>query len=194
VKLSAEARASTRRQEGVAPPRDVVYRSHKKTHTTTASGSTKGNRFHSVEIGPGLAQVLQDQLARRARIPSGDQKNAPLFVMPDRTAKTDRGQQASAVPIGNPQPVDRQTVSREWHKHALQDAGLRDMPRPDAIFDYTHDTRHPAEIVVRLDKIDPREHDLKLLLSSERLVLAPDAISTTACGLSSGTPIITSRS
>jgi integrase len=115
----------------------VVYRSHKKTHTQkTASGSTKGDRFHSVEIGPGLAQVLQDQLARRARTPSGDQKNAPFFVMPDWAAKTGRGQQAGAVPTGDHQPVDRKTVSREWHKHALQDAGLRDMP--------LHSLRHTA--------------------------------------------------
>ena len=63
----------------------VVYRSHKKTRgRKTASGSTKGDKFRSVEIGPGLSLTLKDQLARRAEMASGDQKDAPLFVMPVR--------------------------------------------------------------------------------------------------------------
>jgi integrase len=39
----------------------VVYRSRKGS----AVGSTKSDRFRSVEIGPGLSPVLQDQVARR---------------------------------------------------------------------------------------------------------------------------------
>jgi integrase len=112
----------------------VVYRSHKKARTRkTANGSTKGDKFRSVEIGPGLSRTLQDQLARRAEMASGDQKNAPLFVMPVRTRKADRGRWSSA---GDPEPFDRNTVSREWHKIALQDAALRDMP--------LHSLRHTA--------------------------------------------------
>jgi integrase len=112
----------------------VVYRSHKKTRTRrTANGSTKGDKFRSVEIGPGLSRTLQVQLARRAEMASGDQKNAPVFVMPVRTRKVDRGRWASA---GDPEPFDRSTVSREWHKIALQDAAMRDMP--------LHSLRHTA--------------------------------------------------
>lgn len=112
----------------------VVYRSHKKTRTrTTASGSTKGDRFRSVEIGPGLSRTLKDQLARRAEMASGDQNSAPVFVMPVRTRKADRGRWASA---GDPERFDRNTVSQEWHKIALQDAALRDMP--------LHSLRHTA--------------------------------------------------
>jgi integrase len=112
----------------------VVYRSHKKTRTRgTASGSTKGDKFRSVEIGPGLSRILKDQLARRAEMASGDQSNAPVFVMPVRTRKAARGRWASA---GEPERFDRNTVSQEWHKIALQDAALRDMP--------LHSLRHTA--------------------------------------------------
>jgi integrase len=112
----------------------IVYRSHKKARTRkTANSSTKGERFRSVEIGPGLSRTLQDQLARRAQMASGDQRNAPLFVMPVRTRKAARGRWASS---GDPEPFDRNTVSREWHKIALQDAALRDMP--------LHSLRHTA--------------------------------------------------
>jgi integrase len=112
----------------------VVYRSHKKSRTrTTGSGSTKGDRFRSVEIGPGLSRTLQDQLARRAEMATGDQTSAPVFVMPVRTRKAERGRWASA---GDPGAIDRSTVSCEWHKLALADASLRDMP--------LHSLRHTA--------------------------------------------------
>jgi integrase len=112
----------------------VVYRSHKKTRARkTANGSTKGDKFRSVEIGPALSRTLQDQLARRAEMASGEQRNAPLFLMPVRTRKATRGRWASS---GEPEPFDRNTVSREWHKIALQAAALRDMP--------LHSLRHTA--------------------------------------------------
>jgi integrase len=112
----------------------IVYRSSKKTRTrTTANGSTKGDRFRSVEIGPSLSRTLQDQLARRAEMASGDQQSAPVFVMPVRTRKAERGRWASS---GDPDPFDRNTVSRDWHKAVLQDAALRDMP--------LHSLRHTA--------------------------------------------------
>lgn len=104
----------------------VVYRSRKRSATgKTVSGSTKGKKFHPVEIGPGLSKTLQDHLAYRATMPFGDQPTAPVFVMPTRVAKRDRGRWASA---GEPEPIDRGTVSSDWHKAALQDAGIRDMP------------------------------------------------------------------
>jgi integrase len=112
----------------------IVYRSSKKTRArTTANGSTKGDRFRSVEIGPSLSRTLQDQLARRAEMASGDQQSAPVFVMPVRTRKAERGRWASS---GDPDPFDRNTVSRDWHKAVLQDAALRDMP--------LHSLRHTA--------------------------------------------------
>ncbi|HEY3946161.1 MAG TPA: site-specific integrase, partial [Solirubrobacteraceae bacterium] len=112
----------------------IVYRSHKKTRAhKTASGSTKGNKFRSVEIGPGLSRTLKGQLARRAEMASGDQNSAPLFVMPVRTRKADRGRWASA---GDPERFDRNTVSQVWHKIALEDAALRNMP--------LHSLRHTA--------------------------------------------------
>jgi integrase len=112
----------------------MVYRSHKKLRThQIASGSTKGDKFRSVEIGPGLSRTLTDQLARRGEMTSSDRKDAPVFVMPVRERKADRGRWASA---GDPELFDRNTVSRDWHKIALQDAGLRDMP--------LHSLRHTA--------------------------------------------------
>ncbi|HEY7953376.1 MAG TPA: site-specific integrase [Solirubrobacteraceae bacterium] len=107
----------------------VVYRSRKKDSV----GSTKSDRFRSVEIGQGLAGVLRDHLACRAEMASGDQAGAHVFVMPARTRKRDQGRWEGE---GDGQPMDRTTVSRDWHKAALQDASLRDMP--------LHALRHTA--------------------------------------------------
>jgi integrase len=107
----------------------VVYRSRK----IDAVGSTKSDRFRAVEIGPGLCSVLRDQVARRAELASGDRAAAVLFVMPVRTIKRSKGRWESA---GVRQPLDRNTVSRDWHKDALEDAALRDMP--------LHALRHTA--------------------------------------------------
>ena len=112
----------------------VVYRSRKISRARAATdGSTKSDKFRRVEVGPGLSRALADHLARRAEMASGDRKSVPLFVMPVRTRKAGRGRWASS---GDPEPLDRTTVSREWHKIALQDAGLRDMP--------LHSLRHTA--------------------------------------------------
>jgi integrase len=107
----------------------VVYRSRKNE----AIGSTKSDRFRSVEIGPGLSRVLRDQVARRAEHAAGDGHATVLFVMPIRDARRSSGRWSSA---GAHQPMDRTTVSRDWHKHTLQDAALRDMP--------LHALRHTA--------------------------------------------------
>lgn len=107
----------------------VVYRSRKKN----SNGSTKSDRFHPVEIGRGLSRVLRDHLALRGEMASGDQSDAHVFVMPARTRKRDHGRWQGK---GDGEPMDRTTISRDWHKAALQDAGLRDMP--------LHALRHTA--------------------------------------------------
>lgn len=107
----------------------LVYRSRKKQ----AIGSTKSDRFRSVEIGPALCAVLRDQLARRAELTSAQRADAFLFVMPLRMAKRSNGRWAST---GVARPLERNTVSRDWHKHALEGAALRDMP--------LHALRHTA--------------------------------------------------
>jgi integrase len=53
--------------------------------------------------------------------------------MPVRKRHYGRGRWASS---GRPAPLDRTTVSRQWHKEALADAELRDMP--------LHSLRHTA--------------------------------------------------
>jgi integrase len=108
----------------------VVYRSRKKRETV---GSTKSDRFRAVEIGQGLSRVLRDHLARRGEMTSGEQRDAHVFVMPVRVHKHDRGRWQGE---GVGEPMDRTTVSRDWHKQTLQDAALRDMP--------LHALRHTA--------------------------------------------------
>ena len=107
----------------------VVYRSRKKGKV----GSTKSDRFGSVEIGPGLSVVLRKQVELRGAMEGGDAIDALLFVMPVRVRKGDRGRWEGG---GDGLALDRTTVSRDWHKAALQDAGLRDMP--------LHALRHTA--------------------------------------------------
>jgi integrase len=107
----------------------VVYRSCKRDSV----GSTKSDRFRSVEIGRGLSRVLSQQIARRAELSVGDQRGALVFGMPERIRRHDRGRWASA---SAGQAMDRTTISRDWHKKALRDAELRDMP--------LHALRHTA--------------------------------------------------
>lgn len=96
-------------------------------------GSTKGDRFRRVEIGPALAELLTDYAARRAAEDPGPADQTRLFVAMLRQRPGDRGRWASA---GAHRPIDRGTVSRDWHPLALQDAGLRHMP--------LHSLRHTA--------------------------------------------------
>jgi integrase len=107
----------------------VVYRSQK----SDAIGSTKSDRFRCVEIGPALCAVLRDQVARRGELATGDRATAVVFVVPVRTIKRSQGRCESA---GAGQSLDRNTVSRDWHKNALEDAALRDTP--------LHALRHTA--------------------------------------------------
>ena len=107
----------------------MVYRSRKNGGV----GSTKSDRFRAVEIGPVLCSVLGDQVARRPELAAEDRAAAVLFAMPVRTMKRGSGRWESA---GVGRPLDRNTVSRAWHKDALEDAALRDMP--------LHALRHTA--------------------------------------------------
>ena len=108
----------------------VVYRSRKRGEPI---GSTKSDRFPLRRDRTGLSRVLSDHLARRGELAAGDQAQAHVFVMPIRTRKRDQGRWEGD---GAGEPMDRTTVSRDWHKAALQDAGLRDMP--------LHALRHTA--------------------------------------------------
>lgn len=95
--------------------------------------SPKSKRRRRVEIGRSLSQVLRAQLDRRAQMAGGDDPDALVFVMPVRITKHDHGRWAGN---GDGGPMDRTTISRDWHKAALEDAGLRDMP--------LHGLRHTA--------------------------------------------------
>jgi hypothetical protein len=55
----------------------------------------------------------------------GSTRAAFLFVMPVRTVKRAPGRWESA---GVVRPLGRNTVSRDWHKQALEDAALRACP------------------------------------------------------------------
>jgi integrase len=106
-----------------------VYRSARRD----GDGPTKGKRFRSVQVGPGLLETLQDLRARRAEAQAADLTRARVCTMPVRTRKRERGRWATKEPFT---PMDRNTVSSAWHKQALEDAGLRDMP--------LHALRHTA--------------------------------------------------
>ena len=112
-------------------PRGVirVYRSAKRE----GEGSTKGKRFRAVQVGPELVGSLRDLRARSAETMAADLTHAPVFAMPVRRRKAERGRWGSRAQYT---PVDRNTVSRDWHKQALERAGLRDMP--------LHALRHTA--------------------------------------------------
>jgi integrase len=107
----------------------VVYRSAKRD----AVGSTKSDRFRSVEIGPGVSQLLRAHMARRGLEQIQEGADGLVFAMPLRTRKCDNGRWRGH---GNGGPMDRTTVSRDWHKAALQDSAIRDMP--------LHALRHTA--------------------------------------------------
>jgi integrase len=88
-------------------------------------GSTKGDRFRSVDFGPRLATVLAELQASRDEHAARGGGAAPVFSGPGRWESTPRAQR-----------MDRGTVTRSWHKRALANAGLRDMS--------LHSLRHTA--------------------------------------------------
>jgi integrase len=106
-----------------------VYRSAKRE----GEGSTKGKRFRAVQVGPRLLGTLRDLRARSAEAHAGGLTRVAVFTMPVRVRKRERGRWGSRTRFS---PIDRNTVSRDWHKRALEAAGLRDMP--------LHALRHTA--------------------------------------------------
>jgi integrase len=88
-------------------------------------GSTKGDRFRSVDFGPRLRSVLLDVKARQQELRLDRDGTGPVFLGPGRWPHTPGTAR-----------MERSTVAREWHKRALRDAGLRDMP--------LHSLRHTA--------------------------------------------------
>jgi integrase len=110
-----------------------VIRVYRQQTATGEVGHTKSRRFRSVSVGDRLLSGLRDLQARQAEVRLTDSTRAHVFVMPVRHRKTDRGRWGSR---GAWEPMDRNTVSRDWHKAALEDAGLRDMP--------LHALRHTA--------------------------------------------------
>lgn len=106
----------------------VVYRSAKAREHV---GATKGKRFRRVEIGPALCATLARQITRR--LDAGAAIGDVVFVTPHRTGRAQPGRWDADV---RTLPLDRNTISRGWHKAALGDAGLRDMP--------LHALRHTA--------------------------------------------------
>jgi hypothetical protein len=70
----------------------VVYRSRKKATV----GSTKSDRFRSVEIGPRTSLALRTQSARRREFDTGFADNALVFVRPVRGRKRSQARRQTA--------------------------------------------------------------------------------------------------
>ena len=110
-----------------------VIRVYRQRTAAGGDDHTKSRRFRSVSVGDRLLTVLRDLQARQSELRTSDSTRAHVFVMPVRRRKTDHGRWSSRAAW---EPMDRNTVSRDWHKAALEDAGLRDMP--------LHALRHTA--------------------------------------------------
>ncbi len=82
-----------------------VYRSHK----AAGEGATKGKRFRSVDVGPGLVEVLRDLKARQGEQVTFDPRESHVFVTPLRRRKAELGRWQDR---GAGRPMDRNTVSR----------------------------------------------------------------------------------
>jgi integrase len=73
----------------------VVYRSRR----SDTIGSTKSDRFRSVEIGPSLCSILGDQVARRSELAAGERARAVLFralLRPHEVALVGDGHKAAS--------------------------------------------------------------------------------------------------
>ena len=101
----------------------VVHIYTQRAREGGGSHPTKGKRFRSVQIGPGLAEVLTK--LRQAR---GGREVDWVFLCPTPLRGRYAGRSRQA-------PPHRKTV-HDWHEAALVDAGLRDMP--------LHALRHTA--------------------------------------------------
>jgi integrase len=99
-----------------------IYR--QRDRAASGSARTKGRRFRSVAVGPGLIETLRS-LRERSIAPLAEDF---VFLCPPPRRGRYAGRQAIA-------PPHRKTV-HDWHEAALTDAGLRDMP--------LHALRHTA--------------------------------------------------
>lgn len=109
-------------------------------------GATKGKEERAVAVGPEYAKRLLARAALVSEMAEGDPRKAYLFQMPTTFARGDRGGTQTIAPNT---PLNRSTVSRDWHKDALREAGLRDMP--------LHALRHTAAALWLAD------HDLEFV-------------------------------
>lgn len=92
-----------------------IVRSRKRE----GDGSPKGRRSRSVAFGPRIEQILRDLHARQSEQQAGELRASPIFIGP-------RGGR-----------LNRSDISRDDHKDALENAGLRTSLR-------LHDLRHTA--------------------------------------------------
>lgn len=109
-----------------------VIRVHRQT-TPHGDSHTKNRRFRSVSVGERMHGLLRDLYARQSERYDHDLTRHHLFPTPIRPAASKLRRQHTNITV---KPIDRSTVSRDWHKEALKDAGLRDMP--------LHSLRHTA--------------------------------------------------
>jgi integrase len=145
----------TRRDK--AELRQAAGRRSRRSRRAEREGDTKGKTFRAVAIGPELASRLQTRIAVLAEV-AEDPRETYLFQMPPERPRGDHGAIQQFAPNT---PIDRNTVSRTWHKETLQDAGLRDMP--------LHSLRHTAAALWL------RDHDMEYV----RRQLGHAQISTT---------------
>lgn len=94
-----------------------MVRSRKKK----GHGSTKGDRSRAVDFGPRPERVLRELLMHHSAAMAGDAGQLAMFV----------GRQGERL--------SRSDISRDLHKDALRDAGLRTSLR-------LHDLRHTAAV------------------------------------------------
>ena len=106
----------------------VVYRSRKRGSVGSTS-PTDSARSRSDRAS--ASSCATSRAAARARRRPGRRRTRVRHA--GAGAKREQGRWESA---GVGRPLDRTTVSRDWHKQALQDAALRDMP--------LHALRHTA--------------------------------------------------
>ena len=114
-------------------------------------GDTKGKLFRVVAVGPEFATRLEARAAIVSEF--SPDRDAYLFTMPARDPayelRSKGARSGASGRWGGGGAIDRNTVSRNWHKDTLTDAGLRDMP--------LHALRHTAAALWL------RDHDLEFV-------------------------------
>jgi integrase len=101
-----------------------VIRVHRQA-TPHGDSHTKNRRFRAVSVGERMVGVLRDLYERQSELYDQDLTRHQLFPTPTGPARSELRRRQMTISIT---PIDRSTVSRDRHKRALKDAGLRDMP------------------------------------------------------------------